>query len=593
MSDNDNHDERTVQRERDSYTGTRRRTFLKYTGASIVGASLLSTPTAAVTDDIANGPFRREYVGEPQETEPLCGGGNEFEGEVEGSAETEEIPRGQPAPGSSHGGGGGPSQRAVRGDAIEVATEYDGLGAIDVRGIVPSDSQLGVGPNHVVEGINSRWAIIEKESGEQTCEITLDEWFANVSPFIPEGEGEPEGEDDDENGEFFEDYNIFDPQVHYDRQYDRFLLACVESSLETGRGAMLLSVSDDSDPNGTWYNYRIPPVLGADQTQVPPGLVDYPQLGHGDDGVYLTENFFAVTDDGELAFQEATMALLDQSTVGRAGPTEAWHFSDLLNPDGSLAFTLQPATQPNLGGEYDDTYHLINSKFFQGKTLTLWDVNYTAGTPPTIANSALRVQPYHNPTDAKQPDTEEVIDMGDTRLMNVSYDTGTGSLWTAHTISGGRARWYEVDPDTNSVVQSGNFKRAGYPTFYPTIAAQDGNAVFVYNTASPRRGKNPGYASVEVAGRTADFQQGVMEDYEVVKNGVDDYDYQDGPTGEPDNGPQVMRWGDYNGVSVDPDGESIWVVSQYASTPDEVENEPEYIRDNYYTTRIAEISFET
>jgi hypothetical protein len=589
MANLDNQREQTARNEKESTDGTRRRAFLKYTGAGIVGASLLSTPAAAATD-IANGPFQREYVGVPQETESLCGGGNEFEGEVEGSAESEEIPRGQPSPGSKGGGDGpNPAQRAVRSDAITVATDYDGLGAIDVRGVVPSDAQLGVGPNHVVEGINSRWAIIEKESGEQTCEITLDEWFANISPFIPEGEGDPEGEDDDEVAEFFEDYIIFDPQVHYDRQYDRFLLACVERSLETGVGAMLLSVSDNSDPNGTWYNYRIPPVLGADQMDVPPGLVDYPQLGHGDDGVYITQNFFSP------GFQEATMVILDQTTVGQAGSTEAWHFSDLQNPDGSLAFTLQPATQPNLGGSYDDTYHLINSKFFQGKTLTLWDVNYTPGTSPTIDNTALGVQPYHNPTNAKQPDTEEVIDMGDTRLMNVSYDTGTGNLWTAHTISGGRARWYEVDPDADSVVQSGNFKRAGYPTFYPTIAAQDGNAVFVYNTASPRKGKNPGYASVEVAGRTADFQQGVMEDFEVVKEGVDDYDYQDPqpPENDDDRGPQVMRWGDYNGVSIDPDGEGIWVVSQYASTPDVVADEPEYVRDDYYTTRIAEVRFES
>ena len=571
MSDNDTHGKRTGQSKRESYIETRRRAFLKYTGASIVGASALSTPAAAATD-IANGPFRREYVGEPQETEPLCGGGN-FGSGSEGSSEDEEIPRGQPsAESKGKGGGPSPSQKAVRGDAIEVAEDYDGLGASDARGVVPSDAQIGTGPEHHVEAINSRWAIIEKESGEQTCEITLDEWFANVSPFIGPGKI------------FFTDYIIFDPQVHYDRQYDRFLMAAVEQDLESGVGAMLLSVSDDSDPNGTWYNYRIPAVLGEDTEEVP-GLVDYPQLGHGDDGVYITENFFAP------GFQEATMVLLNQATVGEAGPTEAWHFTDLRNPDGSLAFTLQPATQPNLGGDYDDTYHLINSKFFQGKTLTLWDVEYTPGTPPTIDNSGIRVQPYHNAPAAKQPDTEEKIDTGDTRLMNVSYDTGTGNLWTAHTINGGKARWYEVNPDTDDIVQSGNFKRAGFPTFYPTIAAQDGNAVFVYNTSSARKGRNPGYASVEVAGRTPDFQEGVMEDYEVVKEGVDDYDYQDGPAGEPDNGPQLMRWGDYNGVSIDLDGESIWVVSQYASTPESVEGESEFVRDNFYTTRIGEVVF--
>jgi hypothetical protein len=555
-----------------------RRAFLKYTGASISAIPMMGAATAAPPDDdvdVANGPFKKTYEAKPVTTTTFCGGDGGDTGPRTREGSAEEIPRNQPAGGSNAPGGGpNPSQRAVRGNAIEVAQDYDGLGAIDARGVVPSDAQLGTGPSHHVEAINSRWAIIDKESGEQTCEITLDEWFTNVSPFIS----------NDNPGEgFFVDYIIFDSQVQYDRQYDRFLLACVDFNLNTGEGAMLLSVSDDSDPNGTWYNYRIPPIP---QQRGKTGLVDYPQLGHDDDAVYLTENFFPGP------FTQATMALLDQQDLTGGGTATAYHFTDLRNPDGSLAFTLQPATQPNLSGEYDDTFHLLNSRFFQGETLTLWDVEYNSASEasPTIANSALGVQPYHNPPNAKQPDTEEKIDMGDTRLMNTSYDVATGHLWTAHTINGGKARWYEVDPDTDSVVQSGNFKRAGYPTFFPTIAAQGGNATFVYNTASPRKGRNPGYASIEAAGRTADFQQGLMEDYEVVREGVDDYDYVN--PGEDDNGPQTMRWGDYNGVSIDPDGEGIWIVSQYASTPDAVEGAPETIRDDYYTTRIAEVVFE-
>lgn len=84
MSDNDYREPRNSRNKSRATENTRRRDFLKYTGASIVGASLLSTPAAAATDDVANGPFRREYVGEPQETEPLCGGGNQFEGVVSG-----------------------------------------------------------------------------------------------------------------------------------------------------------------------------------------------------------------------------------------------------------------------------------------------------------------------------------------------------------------------------------------------------------------------------------------------------------------------------------------------------------------------------
>jgi hypothetical protein len=270
--------------------GSSRRRFLKYAGAGVAAVPLLSASTVAATD-VADGPFRRVYGGEPVETETFCEGdsGDSDVRTREGSAE--EIPRGQPDPGSkSATDGSNRAQTAVRGDAIEVAAEYDGLGAIDVRGVVPSDAQLGTGPNEHVEAVNSRWAIVDKASGERTCEITLDEWFTNVSPFIS---------DDDPGGDFFVDYIIFDPQVQYDRQYDRFLLACVDFDLNTGEGAMLLSVSADSDPNGTWYNYRVPPIPQQRGTR---GLVDYPQVGYDDDAVSITQNFFALAEDGGSPF---------------------------------------------------------------------------------------------------------------------------------------------------------------------------------------------------------------------------------------------------------------------------------------------------
>ncbi|MFB6068817.1 MAG: hypothetical protein ABEJ90_02705 [Halobacterium sp.] len=232
----------------------------------------------------------------------------------------------------------------------------------------------------------------------------------------------------------------------------------------------------------------------------------------------------------------------------------------------------------------------MNSRYGQGQTLTVWTVADPVSDDPTLTNEAVAVRPYHNPpSGAEQPETEEKIDMGDDRIMRVSHHDG--SLWTGHTIDDGRARWYELDPDGVSVVQSGSFKRNGLASFYPAIAAADAGAAFVYNTSGPAN-DGSGYASMEVAARSADDPAGEVSAYEVVAQGVDDYDDQDGPAGEDDRGPQVMRWGDYNGISPDPESGGFWVVSQYAATPSPTPESEDYLADNDYDTKIAHVTLE-
>ncbi|MFC7044085.1 hypothetical protein ACFQH6_00455 [Halobacteriaceae archaeon GCM10025711] len=45
-----------------------------------------------------------------------------------------------------------------------------------------------------------------------------------------------------------------------------------------------------------------------------------------------------------------------------------------------------------------------------------------------------------------------------------------------------------------------------------------------------------------------------------------------------------MRWGDYNGITIDPDDGSYWVISQYASEEQTLQT---------YQTRIANVDFES
>lgn len=567
MSDNDNNDRELNE------DGERRRDLLKLGALGVVPTSALSRLGEVRASDGApfDGPFARSYEAEsisPSTVEFVTTGDDAFRpggDEGEGEEGVREVPRKAPEGDDTASGDNGPVQKsAAEGDLVE--SDFDGLGSADVRGVVPSDNQVAVGTDHVVQAINSRWAIFDKE-GNQTFEVTLDDWWANVSPFIYESDG-------DDRTRFFEDYIIFDPRARYDRESGRFVLLCVDFDLRTGEGAFLLSVSESDDPTGTWYNYRIPPIP---QQRGKRGLVDYPQLGFDGEAIYLTQNFFFG------GFTQATMVALDKDAAYAGATADANHFTDLRNTDGSLAFTVQPA---EITGQTPG--HFVNSRFFQGQSLTVWTLEDPLGSP-TLTNDAVRVRPYSNAPAAEQPDTEETVDTLDTRIMRVAFDGE--DLWAAHTVNDGRTRWYEIDPSGDaSLVQSGSFKRNGRPTFLPAIEADaDGNAVFAYNTSTPRD-DGGGFVNAEVAARSADTPAGEVEAFEVVQRGVDDYDYANGAEGDDDTGPQVMRWGDYNGVTIDPVDGSYWVTAQYTPTPAEDDDPEEFLIDDDYATRIGNVS---
>lgn len=589
----------------------RRREFLKATGVG-VGASMTGVGTAAANSSVpyATGPTPMSWAGVPLDPtglrEAMPPTDPDIQGEG-GSSEVEEIARMTPQGSSQSGGPSGSPLVARGGENIRITSSFEGLGTRDVvRGVdfddngnveeneifflVPSDAQLGVSHSHVIEVINSEVGIFDKD-GNRQHHFRLEDWFSNVLSLAP----------DDEPAAQAENILVFDPRVRYDSDAGRFCIACVEFNFPDTRpddtvsddeddepdlvpdsndstGAYLLSVSETGNPMDPWTNYRIPPLQGDPPRPVQganptPGLVDFPQLGFSSSAVYLTQNFFEGTFSTGFRFTGATMEILDKADLLSGDAVDTLHFTGLQNPGGDLAFTVQPTKGAD---------HLMNARFFQGQTLTVWSVsNPTDGETIEVSNDALRVKPYHNPEPAKQPDTEDKIDTGDSRIVDaLGYDGSSGHLWAAHTINDGSARWYEVDPTGPSVVQSNTFKREGLPTFYPVVDTDGDSAIMVYNVCGPKdSADDKDFARIEVAGRTSGFHDGKLEDFAIVREGESAYDL---ATDGVDRTSQVMRWGDYNGIQIDPDGNGYWVISQYANDPE---------TELTYGTQIANVDF--
>jgi hypothetical protein len=601
VSDKDNHnsDRDTVE----NFLNMKRRRMLQLTGASAAGLGIVgaNSGVASAATNCANGPFESSYESGTVNFAQIKSEQDRRKGPTDISAAE---PRGQ---GRDKSGeppyGRGQLQDSEETGGLTIETEYDGINAEGTRGGVPSDSQIATGKSKVVHAVNQQVAIFNKNNGNIQRKVQLEDVW---EPVIPEPEGG-----------FVSGFPfVFDPRARYDRESDRFVLCAVQSQqgitedgetitredLEEGRepgegeeeeggdeqppevvrppkGFFLVAVSATSNPNGKWHVYRIPP----EDTEGPDnlGLVDYPALGLDQDAIYLTQNFFS---NDRTAPVRVTMVTLDKASMYAGEEVTGYHFDNMDKPaDGYQDFTVQPALQPFSGGS-SGTYYMVNSVFprteedVPADQLTFWELTDPLDEP-TLECFSVEVTPYGSPPDAQQPNSESVIDTVGRRLMNVDYNDG--SLWTAHTIGAtgsdgvvAAIRWYEIDVESRTLIQSGLYGDPEKSYFIPTVGSEGDTTVIAHNVSGPDT-----FPRMDVAGRTADFTPGAIEDSVIVQDGESKYDALAG---------LEERWGDYNGVSLDPKTENFWTVSQYSpETNIPVENET---RDPYHT-RIAELLF--
>jgi hypothetical protein len=533
--------------------------------------------TAATQEACANGPLGRTYTAETVNiseigTREPSGDGNGTIGapppagiDVLGANKVDEKRRAQPAG----------AQRAPDANGLlTIGSEYDGIRDTTVlpagllgenEAVPPSDSQLAVGRGKTVQAINNEIGIIDQRSGRLELEVPFEAFF---DPLITEET-------------FVGDFpNVADPRLRYDPNADRFVLSTFYMNFFSWTGAWFLAVSDGSNPNGKWHLYRIPTISGD--------WPDYPPLGLDQDAIYLTG--FTVPQSGELSDYDEELAILDKRAAYDGEELPVNHFTGLLTggPAEWIDFVIQPAYQPFSGGQ-SGPYYLMNNTApnpFVGNQLTLWEVTDPLGDP-SVKCSTVDVGMYRFPPSARQRGTDALVATADQRLMNLDYNDGT--LWTAHAIgydwddgvdeSVAAVRWYEIDPVTESKVQSGVYGDPGTSYYYPHIESDGDRTLIVHDVSGPET-----YPGIGIAGRTADGADGEMEDAVLVQEGRSPMDHPDGFSRR-----DPVWWQDYTGVSVHPATGDFWVTAQYSPAFD-VSSDSD--RPDRYQTRIAEVSFD-
>ena len=326
----------------------------------------------------------------------------------------------------------------------DLITSFEGLpfarDAFNFRHI-PPDPITAAGPNHLMGLVNPSFGIFTK-TGTLQRRVDATVWFLNVLPGL--------GGSDSLLG------TAFDPKVIYDHFANRWVMVWPASDFVT-ESWILVSVSDDADPNGTWCNWALRgDVDGSTEVE---NLSDYQGLGFDQQAVYVVPNQFNWGDpvsDGRFAYVK--LRILPKSTLYNSSCpaitfTDFWDLEDPNFPS-ILVSTVRPAVTFGTPGV---EYLMNDSPFEPGTHMTLWSLTNPLSASPTLTAVDVPAMTTKFPPDAEQLGGGiPLIDVGGARIRNVVYRNC--SVWTAHSVADAtgqfaRARYVRIDVSGPTVLE--------------------------------------------------------------------------------------------------------------------------------------------
>ncbi len=424
---------------------------------------------------------------------------------------------------------------------------------------IPPDPSGAAGLNHVVSVVNSsiEW---HTKTGIQQNSQSLRNFFSAAVPGTT---------DDPLTG-------TFDPKVIYDQYSNRFVVVTLEQQGRDGginnpsndRSRIYVAVSDDADPNGTWFGYSINSLVNIGGTNY---WADYPGFAVGQDAVYITNNVFKF--DGDGAFGGSRLWVIPKTPFYSGGtPSNTIYDPSTLAGLGFQLGTLQPAhtfgtTPGNTGTFLVST--AVNTSVGGNDFVDVIRIDNPLGGP-SFNYQAINVGDINTAFSlpgAPQSGTSTTVSTNDQRALNAVWRNN--NLYLTNTVappSGpdagqATAHWYQINT-TNlnalTLADQGNIGgediAPNTSTFFPSIAVNSVGDVGIGFSASAATI----FPGAYYTGRKASDLAGTVQSSGLLRAGQDSYVRTFG-------GPR-NRWGDYSGASVDPSNDSFWVFNEYALT---------------------------
>ena len=384
---------------------------------------------------------------------------------------------------------------------------------------VPPDPELAVGPNHVIAAVNSAFEIYNK-SGTL---VGGPYGFANFMSDVP-------------NCVDFD----FDPNAIYDEAADRYVLG-----IDINGEYYCLAVSATNNPLGDWYVYGFHVASGSE-------FFDYPHAGVGNEYIFAGANIFT------SSFLESRVYAFDKGDMYAGNPAD-WASRDLpTTEDTPIPLHLHGWAQGtwNSGANH----YFITDYDYNGATYRVWRWSNPLSNAPA-AVGVVDLEDYTGvvggyPIDAPQSGSSAKLQANDFRPQDFEYRNGYA--WTAYTFScnpgGGTVncvRWAKIDPATATIADAGVLATTGQHRIFPNLAVNrcDDMAIGYTKTSTSM------FPGVFAAGRQASDPAGTLQAEVQLQAGAITYTAFDG---------SPHRWGDYTGMTIDPDGETFWYLGEYS-----------------------------
>ncbi len=413
----------------------------------------------------------------------------------------------------------------------------------DSGSIVP-DTMGAVGIDHVVELINGNFEVFDK-TGRSLINVSLFEFWTEIV-----GVPDPIA-------------YFGDPRIVYDPVSERFFATSLDFNLPSlAPNRIYLARSDGADPTQGWRGVRF-----AADTQDPPQLHDYETLGVDAESVCVCTNDL---QSGGLEFPGTKSCYsIPKADVLLPDPSLAnlTRFEELFAPGQAppefegLWGSFQPASDfsgtrtgrmPLLTANGLFSGYLARGDVYGGAEAgaALGDVYTLAGDPGYVMWLA-----------GRQP-APPVGTMHDLAVVGAALGASVvhegSSLWAVHNVKGSASntaiRWYEIDEQSNTVVQSGLVEDPALDLIFPSIAVNEfGQVVIGYTCTGPALPASACASAGETFGGVTEFDPPLL-----LRQGAGYYDRR--------GGDGRNRWGDYTATVADPDAPCVfWTFQEFVA----------------------------
>jgi hypothetical protein len=414
------------------------------------------------------------------------------------------------------------------GEPLELEEEKPSFPGVGANGSAPPDPNLAVGPNHIVQIVNTEYAVYDK-SGTIFAGYpkTLGSVFSALG-------GSCTGE-------------WGDPIVQYDKAADRWLISQLGNF--SAPYSECIAVSKTSDPTGAYSLYAYD--FGTN-------LNDYPKIGvwptSANSAYTATYNLFA--NGGP--FVGAALCAYDRAAMlsGTASPASICF--TIANDLGYLPADLDGSTLPPASSApYFLTFETLSSlRYYQLSPNFANPASSTLSAATDIAVASFN-EACGGGTCIPQPQTSQLLDsLGDRLMYRLAYRNfgDHEALVVNHSVAGGSSvgvRWYELRrplTGTFTLYQQGTFAPDSTYRWMASAAMDHAGDVAIGYSAS----SSSVFPAIRYTGRIPSDALGTMRTETSLLEG----------SGSQTGG--LNRWGDYTALRIDPSDDcTFWYTNQY------------------------------